>query len=569
VDKSLKNGQKPVAGPSRTRNLRSIAGGKAGIRVGLAALLVSFAGAGQAFAQQADLSERIAQQQRERIEELNREAARKQAGDPVIVDEAVRRELPPKGGPTVKLNSVTFDPPSAFLTDAELEAIRSKFVGKTVDFSEISELVRDVNDLYAEKGIVTAAAILPPQELSNGELKIQLVEGQLGNVALVGDHKTRNGYILNRIRLAKGTTVDVPTAAKDLNFFNKTNQAQLRLLLRPGAAFGVTDLVLGITEPKANELQFFLDNEGTKSTGEYQASAYYRHYGALGLDDTFSFYGSLAEGSASGTLRYDLPVTPWGTRLNLGYTQSSTTVVDGPTAVLDIDGRGVSGTVSLSQPIYVDQKLLLLATASAFLGENYSASAGVPLVDSRTVKYAPGLALNYTNGNFNFTGQMQLVFAEVDDHIAVAVDDYLVGTGSLSMVYRFADEQTALLAAGGWQYTNDTLLPGNLLFQIGGPTTVRGYPSDGIAGDSGYYANFELHRSMGDEREYDLFGFADIGSVFSTFPSQQNLASVGVGVNYTYNKHVSLKLTAAAPVLKTLSDQPDLAIYGALTWRVF
>jgi hemolysin activation/secretion protein len=31
-------------------------------------------------------------------------------------------------------------------------------------------------------------------------------------------------------------------------------------------------------------------------------------------------------------------------------------------------------------------------------------------------------------------------------------------------------------------------LPGDQLFQLGGPTTVRGYPTDAVAGPDGYYA---------------------------------------------------------------------------------
>ena len=101
------------------RGPQSIFGARPAICAALAGLLLSTAGAGQSFAQVPDLSERIAQQQRERIEELNREAAARQTGDPVVSDPAVRRELPPKGGPTVKLSSVTFEPASAFLTEDE------------------------------------------------------------------------------------------------------------------------------------------------------------------------------------------------------------------------------------------------------------------------------------------------------------------------------------------------------------------------------------------------------------------------------------------------------------------
>ena len=122
----------------------------------------------------------------------------------------------------------------------------------------------------------------------------------------------------------------MPTAAKDLNFFNKTNQAQLRMLLRPGAAFGVTDIVLGITEPKSQDLQFFVDNEGTRSTArpavldllpQIRRTGARRHLLDLCI--------GIRRAPPPGTMRYDIPISPWGTRLSLGYTKSSTKVVDG------------------------------------------------------------------------------------------------------------------------------------------------------------------------------------------------------------------------------------------------
>ncbi|WP_315834111.1 hypothetical protein [Bradyrhizobium prioriisuperbiae] len=44
-----------------------------------------------------------------------------------------------------------------------------------------------------------------------------------------------------------------------------------------------------------------------------------------------------------------------------------------------------------------------------------------------------------------------------------------------------------------------------------------------MAGDSGYYANFELHNNL---TQYitglDVFAFIDRGEVFSTFPPHPN-----------------------------------------------
>ncbi len=518
---------------------------------------------------QADISARIAAETDRRIQAEQDAAQVRQAGPAVITDPLNRRDLPPAGGATVLLSSITFSPPSAFLSDAELDAIKSRYVGRRVDFAGLSELVRDVNDLYAEKGIVTAAAILGPQDLAGGDLVISLVEGQVGVVAVVGERQTKTDFITNRVRFARGTTVDIPTAANDISYFNQTNRAQLRLLLQPGAAFGLTDLVFGVTEPAPEQLQFFFDNNGATSTGEFRASMIYRRYGFFGIDDTFLLYVEGTEGSQSATMRFDIPITTAGTRLAFSGTLSSYDVVDGPTLPLNISGRAGSLSLTLTQPLIATDKYLLQVFASGFDGQSKAFSAGVPIVNSETSKLSAGLSFGAFDDNWTFGSQVQFVSATVDDIIAGTSTRYSITTGSLDGTYRFANG-VAFIGRGSWQATNEVLLPGDLLFQIGGPTTVRGYPSDGVAGDSGYYANFEFHKAFTVQgKTISGFVFADIGEVFSTFPAVTTLVSAGIGASYNFNKHSRLEVVAGIPLKQSLANQSDFTLSATLTLSQF
>jgi hemolysin activation/secretion protein len=512
----------------------------------------------------ADLSGKIADQNINRLDKIDQASTVKQDGPGVVTDPLNRRDLPPPGGATVVLKTITFGPPSAFLTDAELEAIAVKFRSKAVDFSQISELVRDVNDLYAEKGVVTAAAILPPQNLGDGNLQVRLVEGQVGNVALVGDHVSKNKYIFDSVRLSKGTTVDVPTAGSDIEVFNRTNRAQLRLLLQPGAQFGYTDLLLGITEPPQNELQFYVDNEGVESTGALQASFLYRRYGMMGRDDTLLAYVAASEGSMSGTARYEFPISTRGTRLAASYTASDVTVVSGPTKILQITGASQSASLSLTHPVFLNDKWTVLGTGSAFYGENQSWSAAVSLVDSKTIKYAPGVSVSYKGDKGSMSTQVQAVFATSKDTLAGTTRDIFLLAGSVNGQYRFENGMT-FVGSGAWQHTRAKLVPGNLLFQIGGPSTVRGYPSDGVAGDSGFYGRLELHKQIPFKKtSFDAFAFTDIGAVYSTFPKSTTLVSAGIGANFAVNDKTSFALSLAVPLRNSLTNQSDLVISGTL-----
>jgi len=535
----------------------------------LVAMGIGLAGMSGPASAQADLSAQIAAEAEARARQIDAESQLRQSGPGVIVDPIGQAELPPPGGPTVVLRSIVFAPSSAFLSAAELEAIRARYQGRRVDFRGISMLLREVNELYAEKGVVTAAAVLQPQDIDSGTLTVTLVEGQVGVVAVVGEPRTRPDYLFDRVRFARGTTVDVPTASEDIAFFNRTNRAQVRLLLQPGAAFGMTDLLFGVTEPPQHQLQYFFDNNGVASTGRFRGSIIYRRYGFLGRDDTFLAFLEASEGSIAGTARYDFPVTTRGTRLAFTFTSSDIRVVSGPTLPLDIKGWSSSGSVALTQPFIATDRWLVQGTLSSFRGHSASYSAGVPVVDSTTLKNAAGLSVAYTGDRGGFSTQAQVIRARVGDRIAATRTSYTLGAGSYDANFDMGNG-VLFIGRGAWQWSRAKLLPGNLLFQIGGPTSVRGYPSDGVAGDRGYYTNFELHRRFENApRPASGFVFADFGEVYSTFPSVTSMASVGIGATYDLSPRARLELTAAFPVRRAVANQSNATLSLTLTVSQF
>ena len=484
----------------------------------------------------------------------------------VVVAPAQRAELPPAGGPMFRLKSVTFEPPSAFLSQAELDAITAKYIGQMVDFRQISALVRDVNDLYAKKGVVTAGAVLPPQNLKSGELKVQLVEGREGKVAIVGTHLTKDDVFLKAVRLTRdGDIVDVPTASQDIARFNKTHHAQLSLLLQPGATFGLTDLTLGVREPPPNIVQLSVDDYGANSTGAIEASALYQRYGLLGIDDQMMFLATAAQGSLAGTANFDMPIGNLGTRLALGATASTIKVIAGPTLPLDITGNSKAVTATLTQALYTGVNLSVIGLATLSYGTSQSFAAGTPLVDTSTTKGAIGAALSYANDKISIDAQPEVIFARSDDNLFSTQRDITLFAGNGDVTIPLGNS-FSIQSRGAWQYTTEQLLPGDLLFQIGGHDTVRGYSSDGVAGDTGFFVQNELHWSgSGKTQGLDLYGLLDVGQVHSTFPATTTLASLGAGWTYQWPNNSSLDVSAAVPLLPAIAGQPSLGVYAKLT----
>ncbi len=511
----------------------------------------------------------VEQQNAQRLQQLA--ATPRQTGPVVISPEASSGEIAPAGGPTVRLVGVEFTT-SDFLTQADLDAVLVKYVGKQIDFSQIQRLVQDINDLYTEKGVITASAVLPPQTLDRGLLKVQLVEGKLASVAMSGNKQVPDQFVLDRVRLTRGEdTVDVPSAATDINRFNKIYNAQLRMSLQPGASFGTTDLALQLTEPKTNQLSFFLDNQGVNSTGQAQLGAFYHRYSLFTPDDNFLAFGAVAEGSVSGTLSYDAPISPLGTRLSVTYSGSQIKVVDGPSEPLNIRGKSHSLAASLSHPMFISPEWAVFGVAGTSFGVSESNSNGTPLVDSKTEKYSLGLNASFANQKMAFSISPQITYAVANDYLAPSTRDIGLFTGSFNGTYQL-DNGIALTTNGAWQYTNSKLLPGDLLFQIGGPSTVRGFPSDAASGDSGYFAQFEAHKGVSIEglaNQADVYGFVDLGAVYSTFPEEVFLMSAGVGVTFALSDKVKFELGLGVPLVQAVANQDAATLYARLTAVTF
>jgi len=512
----------------------------------------------------------VEQQNRARVLKLGKKSAVQQTGPVVISPARVRAGQAAPGGPTVLLSKVEFVTVSAFLSEQDLAPILGRYIGTRVDFSKIQQLVQDINDLYTKKGIVTASAILPPQTLTRGVLKVRLVEGKLATVSVSGARQVPEDFVLKRVTLTTGdNVVDVPQAARDITHFNKVYDAKLRMSLRPGQAYGTTDVALALTEPRKNQLSFFLDNQGVESTGKTEVGIYFHRYGLWATDDNLLAYGTRSEGSVSGTLTYDAPITPIGTRLSLSYSQSYINVVSGPTKPLDISGRSHSLNATLKQALLVKPHWALFGTGNLSYGVSKSWAAAVPLVDSYTSRASLGLLASYTGTKGSFAIQPQVVFADVTDKLEPSNRVFKLFTGSFNGVYQFANG-LMLSSNGAWQYTYTKLVQGDMLFQVGGPATVRGYPTDAASGDSGFFGQFEAHKSFDKVKPgLDAFGFFDAGGVYSTFPASQIFLSAGVGVAYPVSDKVKLEIEIGIPLRQVVPHQSSATVYARLTVAAF
>ncbi len=467
----------------------------------------------------------------------------------------------PQGGPTFVLRQVTFDR-SALLPRASLDAIAARFLGKTVTISDLQRLVDEVNELYANAGQITARASLPPQQITGGAVRIRLTEGKVGKLTIDGLHQTSPVYVERRLGVPQGSVVDTPALSDRVRWLDRTSDVQVRIALQPGQAPGLTDVIADASEPPRDTLQFFYDNQGVVTTGQDEVGVYYKRHSLLGIDDRLTFFGTYSAGDLAGNLGYNVPVTPYGTRVGVTAGHSAVRIVNGPLGPIHVTGESNSTTLTVTQPAIVTEHWTVIANGGYGWENSLSSVSTVRIQDVDSSTESLGVSISYATDILAAQISPGVGIVQSHDHILNENRDFSLFTGSGS-AQAMLPLGASVSAATAWQWTGSRLLPSNQLFQIGGPTTVRGYPTDAIAGDSGFYANLELHRPV-EVRSWlklDPFVFGDIGSVASTFPTSTTLTSLGVGLSATWYDRVTTQVSAGFPLTHAINGQHGSEIY--------
>src|SRR6185312_13241504 len=215
----------------------------------------------------------------------------------------------------------------------------------------------------------------------------------------------------------------------------------------------------------------------------------------------------------------------------------------------------------------VDETWLLQATGAYAYGNSESDFAAVPVTNDRYSKDTGGLSISAVGSNYNVS--LLPVYNSINWHDKILGGERSFntfsgsGNGALQL-----PEQFSFVVLGGWQYTWEELLPGDQLFTVGGPTTVRGYPTNTASGDSGYYFNLEMHRNMSDLiKGLDIYVFTDSGAVFSTSPKVTQLDSSGFGLSWTPFLPLTLEASIGFPWRTVVADQERYQFYGRVTFR--
>jgi hemolysin activation/secretion protein len=488
------------------------------------------------------------------------------------------------------------------ITTQDLQAKLKPLIGKKLTLEELRSAADQLANYYRSNGYLVARAILPPQKITNGLVKIEIVEGRRDkiNFKSIGDPIVNTGVQVDFLGSAISNNAVISEAALEraLMLLGDTpGVSNVQSSLEPGSIVGTSDLNIVTTAGPRFIGSVDADNFGGRYSGSNRVGATLAINSLSGMGDQLTIRGqttgthSMQQGSQTnyGRIAYQIPIGSDGLKLGVAYAAMAYTLG------LNYQGTSTNG---------------LANTASAF--------TTYPFVRSRNLNVYGQLGYDniyMVNNSFGFQLSQLTVNQGNAGLSANSRDNFLGGginsmgaiatygnVGSSNAGYTSVDNITAQTLGSFARYnlnfsrlqaisntthftlnTSAQLATQNLnssqLFMLGGPSGVRAYPVGQAAGNQGLLLQLELHQQLlatsSPIGSLTSFAFYDYGTVQlykntwsnwsspnpttgQTLDNRTSLQGAGLGLRSILNPKSYINLTLA----RAIGESQSMRVYG-------
>ncbi len=441
------------------------------------------------------------------------------------------------------------------ITTDELSAIVAPYRGRDIGSDDLEAIRIQLTRHYVERGFINSGALLPDQEVSNGVITYEIVEGRLTDIEVKGNRRLRESYIRDRVTLGAGPPMNV-YAIRDRLFLLQQDPRIQRLdaQLLPGTRPGEAKLRVEVEEAPSARAYVTVNNHSPTSVGAERGELELLDYNLLGYGDSVGLRSGLTVGSTDYDLNYTIPLNSRDTALQLRYAQTHSSVVEPPFDQLDITSTSHTSSVGVwhyphktpQEELGLGFTLELRDSQTSLLGEPFAFSPGTP-PDGKVRISVLRLAQSWLQHDPDRVFAARSTISTGIDAFDATVNQnsepdgrFVSWLGQLQWVERLFARRDELEIRFDAQLANDPL-PSLEQFSVGGPSSVRGYLENELVRDNGLFASIEYRLTVwsdpGRGHRVQLAGFYDYGRSWNhgrPTPDPESLSSVGVGVRATY-----------------------------------
>ena len=451
--------------------------------------------------------------------------------------------------PQFVLRGVSLQGASAIAPE-QLATAYQPYLGKQVSQADLAAIAAAITEAYRTAGFHLSRAIIPPQDVAGGQLRVRVIEGSITEVRFKGDGAEPFGVrpLLDPV-LAEHPS-RLATLERQLLLINGSPGVRIvdSSLEEIGPPSGNFRLVLRLKTWHVFTA-FGLDNLGSSAVGPWQSYATGALNSYLLPGDTLAVNLSTAANDPRqlgfGRLSYDAPVGTDGSRIGASALYSQVRPGDDRRLFNDntvTEGLELHGSIV---PLQSQRSSLVLTAAAGFSNVREKDLFGTAYDDHiRTVGLTSDYRLQDGFGGSNFA---TLSWRQgLDIFGASHFGDSLLSRDGASADFSVLDfwftRYQALSDAWSVKLSMASQTASGPLFTsqqfyLGGAAFGRGYGNAEISGDNGLAGSFELRFDQSVNWRYlagyQLYSFVDAGAVWNdgyTIGDGLALTSAGGGV---------------------------------------
>ena len=450
----------------------------------------------------------------------------------------------------------------------DLAAAWRPFAGKKVSQADLVTIATGIGDVYRAAGFHLSRAIVPPQDIADGAVRIQVIEGSITDVVVKGEGVERFGIRALMAPVAAEQPSRLTTLERQLMLVNARPGVRIldTQLEETGTASGHFRLVISV---QTWDVYAFagLDNLGSSAVGPWQSYATAAYNSMIAPGDTLALNLATTPGDPRqlrfARLSYDTPVGVDGLRVGASGLYSEVWPGDWRRLFADNTKTEAFEVRASIVPLMSQKQSLTLTMAAGFSNVSEQADFGSIYFDAiRTISLNGDYRLqdNFGGTNFltvNWRQGLDILGASDKSDPWTSVWGASPKFSALNFWFTryqsLTDAWSLKLASAGQIASGPMFL--SQQFYLGGLAFGRGYGTAEISGDNGVAGSLELRFDQKLNYKYwtgfQLYSFVDSGIVWwdGVRPTDGTaLTSAGGGVRLFLGGDLQADLGVAVPL---------------------
>jgi hemolysin activation/secretion protein len=459
---------------------------------------------------------------------------------------------------------------STVFTPAQLAAMTAPYVDREVTSEDLEALRLALTRLYIDRGYITSGVILPDQNVADGVITYQVIEGKLVGIDVEGNRWLRGGYYRRRLALGAEPPLHIDSLQERLRLMLEDPRIErLNAALKPGISPGYALLDVHVEERFPISVWIDFNNYQSPSVGAERGIVTIENLSLTGNADHLTLRYGRSEGlDPLLDFRYAVPVTPLDTIAAFQYRRNDVSVIDEQFKVLRIESASEVFTLSVRHPVYRKPGMVLaleligerLSNETTLLGRPFSLEPAAE--NGRTVVTALRTAQEFVYRDPNQVIAVRSRLSVGLDALGSTIHDlhenpenqgipdsrFLTWLGQFQWVRRLdfferiGVPDVQILFRSDLQLSDDAL-PTLEQIAIGGRYSVRGYRENTFVRDNAFLASLEARIPLARNRPWadylHLAPFVDYGRGWNHQPlpqsAQLDISSVGIGLRWGLN----------------------------------